>query len=366
MSGRRPAPTVAPVALRVQRPGEAPARVLVIGGGVAGLDALIALRRLAGERVSLELITPEAASASWSTAVSRAFGHRRPPRIDVAAVSRQTGARLVNDSLASVDTSSRRVTLRSGEVRGYDRLLITVGALAEESIAGAVTFGVPGGAARVRRVLQHAQTGELRDVLFAVPALVGLPLGLYELALLAAQRLRGASTAPHLTVVTPERAPLIDFGAETSATALEELETHGIHVITGLMPEEIIWGELRTRPGKVRINADVVITLPRMRGPALPGLPCDDAGFIVVDDHGRVDGAPDVYAAGDATTFFPIKDAGLAADQAFAAAESIAAAVGVPLAPRPFRPIRAGILAGHDTAESVQSGAVGMPVRARW
>jgi sulfide:quinone oxidoreductase len=362
MSVRCPGPTVACVALRVQRPGEAPARVLVIGGGVAGLDALIALRRLAGERVALELITPGSASASSSSAVSRAFGHRRPPRFDVAAVSRQTGARLVDDSLAAVDTSSGTVTLTSGEVRGFDRLLVTVGAVAEESIAGAVTFGVPGAAPRFQKVLQHAQTGEVSDVLFAVPSLVGLPLGLYELALLTAQRLRGSSAAPHLTLVTPERAPVIDFGPETSAAVQEGLEAHGVHVITGLTPEEIIWGELRTRPGKVRINADVVITLPRSRGPAVAGLPCDDAGFIVVN----ADGASDVYAAGDATTFFPINDAGMASDQALAAAESIAESVGVPLAPRPFRPVLGGILAGRGSGEVMESGAPAVPVRARW
>src|SRR5689334_16483041 len=123
MSRGRPGRTVAPVALRVQRPGEAPARVVVVGGGVAGLDALVALRRLAAERVALELITPESAPASSSTAVSRAFGHLRSPRFDVAAVTRQTGARLVDGFLAGVDPLARVVRLDSGEVRPYDRLL---------------------------------------------------------------------------------------------------------------------------------------------------------------------------------------------------------------------------------------------------
>jgi sulfide:quinone oxidoreductase len=326
MSRRILGPTVEVVALRVQRPGEAPARVLVIGGGLAGRDALTALRGLAGDRVALELIS---------------------------------------DSPAGIDASSRTVTLSSGEVRPYDRLLLTVGALPEESIAGAVTFGAPGGAARFRRALRYAMTGEIRDLLFAVPAVTGLPLGVYELVLLTAQRLRDASVAPHLTLVTPERAPLIDFGPDTSTAVVEELEAHDIHVITGLMPEEIIWGELRMHPGKVRINADVVITQPRMRGPALSGLPCDEAGFIIVDQHGRVDGAADVYAAGDATTFFAIKDAGLAADQVLTAAESIAASVGVPLEPRRFRPVLGGKLACCGSGQRVDSGAAGTPIRTR-
>jgi NADH dehydrogenase FAD-containing subunit len=35
-----------------------PHRVLIAGGGVAGLDALLALRALAGDRVALTLVSP--------------------------------------------------------------------------------------------------------------------------------------------------------------------------------------------------------------------------------------------------------------------------------------------------------------------
>ena len=38
-------------------------RVTIVGGGVAGLEALIALRRLAEERVQIELVTP---APEWS------------------------------------------------------------------------------------------------------------------------------------------------------------------------------------------------------------------------------------------------------------------------------------------------------------
>jgi sulfide:quinone oxidoreductase len=40
--------------------GPRPLQVLVAGGGVAGLEALLALRDLAGERVELTLLSPEA------------------------------------------------------------------------------------------------------------------------------------------------------------------------------------------------------------------------------------------------------------------------------------------------------------------
>jgi CBS domain-containing protein len=59
--------------------------------------------------------------------------------------------------------------------------------------------------------------------------------------------------------------------------------------------------------------------------------------------HGRVHGVADVYAAGDITTFL-VKQGGIAAQQADAAAEAIAAEAGVDLTPSPFRPVLRGVL----------------------
>ena len=67
------------------------------------------------------------------------------------------------------------------------------------------------------------------------------------------------------------------------------------------------------------------------------------AGYIATDRHGRVLGADDVYAAGDGTAF-PVKQGGLAAQQADAAAEAIAAAAGVEIEPTPFVPVLRGLL----------------------
>jgi sulfide:quinone oxidoreductase len=98
--------------------------------------------------------------------------------------------------------------------------------------------------------------------------------------------------------------------------------------------------ELAEGPGVV---ADRVIALPRLVGPAIAGLPHGAHGFIPVDAHGRVPEVPDVFAAGDATTF-PLKQGGLACQQADAAAEAIAADLGVAVTPVPFRPVMRGLL----------------------
>ena len=66
-------------------------------------------------------------------------------------------------------------------------------------------------------------------------------------------------------------------------------------------------------------------------------------GFVETDEHGRVRGLADVYAAGDITAF-PVKQGGIAAQQADAVAEAIAARAGADLIPRPFRPVLRGVL----------------------
>jgi sulfide:quinone oxidoreductase len=86
-----------------------------------------------------------------------------------------------------------------------------------------------------------------------------------------------------------------------------------------------------------------VVALPRLAGVPIPGLPSDAEGFIPVDPSGRVRHVDDVFAAGDAVAF-PVKQGGIAAQQADAAAETIAAATGAPVEPEPFRPVLRGLL----------------------
>jgi sulfide:quinone oxidoreductase len=318
-------------------------RVIVAGGGVAALETVIGLRALAGERIAIELIAPERAFAWRSLMVAAALGGSSGLSLELSELAETLGITYTRDTILSVDPCERVVRLAGGAIRSYDALVVAVGAVAEEAIVGALTFGTPTGTDRFRKVLKLTESGEVSDLVFAVPAHAGWPLALYELALLTAERLRMSGASGHLTLVTPEPAPLAVFGGRASGAVLEELEDRDIHFIAGLLPQEIRWGELHARPGKVRIIADVVVTLPRLRGPALPGLPGDGRGFVPVDRHGLVRGLTDVYAAGDAVSF-PIKHGGLASQQADAVAEAIAERVGVDLEPAPFRPVLRGKL----------------------
>ena len=95
-----------------------------------------------------------------------------------------------------------------------------------------------------------------------------------------------------------------------------------------------------------------------MEGPRIDGLPADANGFIPVDDHGRVKGTEDVYAAGDGTNF-PIKQGGLGTQQADAVAPHIAHRLGASVEPEPFRPVLRGKLLTGQESLSMKADVAG-------
>ena len=159
------------------------------------------------------------------------------------------------------------------------------------------------------------------------------------MALLAAHEL---PDGPELTIVTPEPRPLDIFGPVASDALARLLDRAGIGFEGETVAEAVVGGALSTRDGRL-IVADEVISLARLQGPRIAGLPADAEGFIGVDEHSRVTGACDVFAAGDATAG-AIKQGGLAAQQADAAAETIAAEAGAHVTPRACRRVLRGVV----------------------
>ena len=310
---------------------------------MAALEALIALRELAEERVELEVVTPTAEFAYRPLAVAEPFGLGEPRRYDLVRIAKDHGAALHLAGLEAVDPGSHSIRTWDGRRLGYDVLLVAVGARPAVSIAGSVTVQGPGYTSRFRTVLRELEERRVRRVVFAVPAGASWPLPLYELALMTAARVaeRGLRKV-ELALVTPEPAPLELFGTAASASLSELLEERGVALHTGRYPGEFRDGELRLTPSG-GLAAERVVSLPRLTGPQISGLPHDEDGFIPVDLRCLVRGEDDVYAAGDATTC-PLKQGGIATQQADAAAEAIAARAGAELDPKEFRPVLRGLL----------------------
>jgi len=314
-------------------------RVLVAGAGVAAVECVLALRELAGTAVEVELLAPAGELVDRPASVTTPFGAEAAPRIDLSGL----GLVHRHDALAAVSPATHEVLTRDGARISYDQLVVATGAHSRAAVTGAVTFRGPLSAGAMERVLARATADPELRVAFAAPAGATWPLPLYELALLTAAALRERGVAePDLTVVTAEEEPLAVLGAEAAAAVLGALDGAGIDVVTGAAAVAAVEGALRLDDGRV-VGADVVVALGLVEGPRIPGLPHDADGFLEIDEHGRVRGCDDVFAAGDATAF-PIKHGSLAAAQADAIAETIAAGAGALADPAPFRPVVRGML----------------------
>jgi sulfide:quinone oxidoreductase len=320
-----------------------PFRVVAAGAGVAGLELALALRALAADLVSVELIAPEREFTYRPLAVAEPFRTGDVKRFPLEPLVAATGASLRSASVAAVEPDSKTVRLEDGESVEFDSFVVALGARPVPAVVGALTFRGPQDSPALAGLLEQATAGSLQRIAFVVPAGVSWPLPLYELALLTAQYLSDHGTRGVETVlVTPEEHPLAVFGMAASDAIRELLEVRGVELRTGVAA--IAWQDgLLTVGGQAAIDADAAIAVPQLHGPSLAGLPHDGGGFIPTDTEGRVPGTSDIYAAGDATQFRP-KQGGLAAQQADAVAAAIAVDVGADVKPMPFRPVLRGLL----------------------
>ena len=330
--------------IRAREP--APLEVVIAGGGVAGLEALLALHELAGPRVRVQLLAPESEFVYRPLAVAEPFGLAHPARIDLAELAEQHGARYRRDAFAGLEADRHILHTESGRMMRFDALLLAIGAHPVEVVHGGLTFRGPDDVAAFGRLLEELAHGQVSSVAFAAHDRVRWPLPLYELALLSAAHLDSLGVdGIDWKLVTHEQVPLEIFGRRASRTVAELLDEAGIEVVTGRVPHMLKGGCLLFEDGG-HVKVERVVASPELRVPYLNGVPRGPGGFIPTDDLGQVKGLERVFAAGDATSF-PIKQGGLAAQQADAAAVAIAALAGVPVEPRPpDLLLRAALLTG--------------------
>lgn len=319
----------------------APQRVVIAGAGIAGLEALLALRVIAGTRVHITLVTDAALDHDRPMSVVEPFDRGIASQRDIVAIARDQGAELHFDRLVSVDVD-RRVATFAGSEWPYDALIVATGAVPEIVLPTAITFRGPGDVPAMRRVRDDLVAGTASSAAFVIPSLSAWPVPLYELALMTGADLRAHGREAELTVVTPEAAPLELFGPAAAEALAPLLEQRGVRVQTATHAVAVRDGVVVADAGS-DLAAERIVTVPVAVGRPPIGLPSDRKGFLLCDAHGRVADAPGVYAAGDVTAF-PLKQGGLAAQQADAVAEAIAADAGVAIDPKPFVPIIRGML----------------------
>src|SRR5215217_5920304 len=197
------------------RPGAASVharpQVLIAGGAVAGLETLLALRALAGDRVEVTLLAPELRFINRSMAVDQPFKPQRLRGVSLQDTAAELGARWHRGLLDRVEHEHRRGVTRDGDQLPYDMLVLAVGARSDREWAsqGVLTYHDGRDGSSYRQLLHQLREGRVNRLAFVKPAEPTWPLPVYDLALLTA-----ADCAAHgrseveLSLVTPEEAPL--------------------------------------------------------------------------------------------------------------------------------------------------------------
>src|SRR4051794_10757137 len=322
-----------------------PLRVVIAGGGIAGIEALLALHDLGEAQLDLTLVAPDPYFVVRPMAVAEPFAAGHRDRIALAEITNHLGAALRRDTVTGIDADRRVAICESGDELGYDVLVLAPGAHRFAPYAsGALTFGLTRDPLAYNGLLADIEGGYCRSIGFVVPPGTSWSLPLYEIALMTARQVwsTGRDDVSY-TLMTPEESPLAVFGPRASEAVAEVLADARIAVEAGVYADVLPGGQVRLTPGSRRLAFNRIVTLPLLAGAQLTGVPVDAQGFIPIDPLGRVLGIDDVYCAGDAANF-PVKQGGLATQQADAIAEHIAARAGAAVDPQPFRPVLRGRL----------------------
>jgi NADH dehydrogenase len=302
-------------------------RIVVLGGGFGGIEAMRVLERKLGHRDDVELLlisdknyllfTPLLPQVASSLVEPR---HIVQPIRDIRGARR---FRFRRDRVERIDLAARRVHLAEGVV-DYDRLVIALGGVTP-------TFNIPGVESHAleykaledaillrdhlidlaehadhepdpavrRRLLTVCVVGggytgveliaELQDffVSYVVPRYRGIDPGDYRLLLLEAGQeiLRGV----HPTLAEKAR---------------QSLWREGIEIRTGARVTRVIAGAVEIE-GSETIPTGLTVWAAGVKGhPTLAGLAAerDRLGRVIVNAHMRLPGHPEVYGVGDAVT----------------------------------------------------------------
>jgi sulfide:quinone oxidoreductase len=316
--------------------------VVIAGGGVAALEAVLAIRALEESPTSIELVSPSRDFRLQALSVAEPFGGDART-LDLAEFCAEYDVTYRPEGVAEVWGGPQRILTDRGEEVFYDALLMATGARRASVLPGSHPFRGAADVAWFGNLLERLRRGAISDVIFAVPRPVKWTLPIWELAMLTATWLAEAGSGERkITVVTHEPAPMEVLGASVSSRVAELLAERGVELETGVGVVRFDQGSLVCEGGR-QLRADEVVALPGLSVPEIPGIPQGRHGFVGCDAEMRVDGLESVWVAGD-STWFPIKQGGLAAQQAEVAAAGILRAAGADIEQPPLRPVLRGAL----------------------
>ena len=170
---------------------QTPLDVVIAGGGIAALEATMALRDLAEDRVKITLVAPERDFELKALRTAEPFSRDHVPHYPLSEIAARFDAELRVGAVAEVDAARHVARLTDGTELAYDALVLAVGARARAAYEHVLTFGGDSRTEILNALLADLEEHYTRSVAFVVPPGVGWPLPPYELALMTAQQVHG-------------------------------------------------------------------------------------------------------------------------------------------------------------------------------
>ena len=300
-------------------------RILVVGAGFAGLYAAMGMRALARAGHRITVVNPQNFMQYQPFLPEVASGTIDPRAIAVPLRTTLRHCEIVIGEVERLDHGARQATIRladgSERVTAYDVLVLTPGSTSRVlPIPGLAEHGI--GFKTVQeaiylrnRVLSRLDVAaetedeERRRAALTFVFVGGGYAGVEALGELEDLARDAIATYPGLRAeemrwLLVDLAPKIlpELGPELAAYAVERLAERGIEVLVETRLESYEGRIVRLSGGRT-FAADTLVWTAGVRPSSLArnaGLPVDDAGRVRVDEHLRVEGAEDVWAAGDA------------------------------------------------------------------
>jgi NADPH-dependent 2,4-dienoyl-CoA reductase/sulfur reductase-like enzyme len=272
----------------------APQRIVIVGGGAAGLAAAEMLRRQ-GFGGALTMISADAdppvdrpnlskdflagnASADWMPL--RSEGWYTEQHIDL----------LLNRTVRAIDVAARTVVVANGAVHPFDALLLATG-------ADPVQLDVPGASAGQVRTLRSFDDSRAIAAA-AAHSQRALVIGSSFIGLEVAAALAGRGIEVH--VVAPEAVPMQRvLGPQLGQFVRKLHEAHGVAFHLGTTVKQVD-GERVTLADGSSLQADLIVAGVGVR----PRVALAEQAGLAIDRGVRVNeclhsSAPGIYAAGD-------------------------------------------------------------------
>lgn len=313
-------------------------RILVLGGGFAGLESAFYLREKLEDRVDITLVSERDYFLFRPSMIYVPFGQDpEKHKIYLEGPARKRHIDFIEGKAEAIDPDRHVVKLPDFET-SFDYLVIATGAaIRPKEIMGlaenAVTLWTPEDMLRLRHAYlaleERARGGARQRLVFLIPPNNRTAGPLYEMALMTDTWLReqGVRDMVDVTFATCEEGYVQAFGPRLNTLVNAEFEERGIAGHRGFVVSSVEPGRVCFQNGEAQPFDLLVSFPPHVAGSPFAGMPMDDRGFVHVDpDSRRVQGRERIFAVGDAADF-PIKQAFLALLQADAAADHIAAEI---------------------------------------